>query len=199
MPESRQWPGPPRKFGLFDAEGFECRRQLADAISAQLVGGVDGQLGVLLADDFALFAEGAGDDVNVGAPGDVVRDGAAVVSVSSSGWAWTKSRRGASVEVIEPEHTGAVDQAAVQRGASKLALTRIASQRKREAASDLGWSRNRQYKGIFDRKWLTTLCSTGTLVDCYGSIGEIGLTKLFDNWANVLRGRSPCNEICANR
>ena len=33
-------------------------RQLTDAIPTQLIGGVDGQLGVLLADDFALFTEG---------------------------------------------------------------------------------------------------------------------------------------------
>ncbi len=61
---------------LVDSEGVESVGQFADAVAAQLVGGVDGQLGVALADDFALFAEGASDDVDVGAVGGVVGDGA---------------------------------------------------------------------------------------------------------------------------
>ena len=62
---------------LFDTQGSQRGGQLADAVAAQLVGGVDSQLGVPLADDFAFFTEGAGDDVYVGAVGGVVRDGAA--------------------------------------------------------------------------------------------------------------------------
>ena len=66
-----------KEIGLFDAEGVQRLGQLADAIPAELVGGVDRELGVAIADDFALFAEGAGDDVNLGAAGAVVGDGAA--------------------------------------------------------------------------------------------------------------------------
>ena len=67
MPESRQWPGTAKEIRLVDSEGGEGGGQLADAVAAQLVGGVDRQLGVPLADDFTLFAEGAGDHVDVGA------------------------------------------------------------------------------------------------------------------------------------
>ena len=66
-----------KEIGLIDSERVERLGELADAISAELVGGVDGELGVVLADDFAFFPEGAGDDVDVGAIGDVVGDGAA--------------------------------------------------------------------------------------------------------------------------
>jgi hypothetical protein len=48
----------------FDSERVERLGELADAVPAELVGGVDRELGVLLADDFAIFPEGAGDDVN---------------------------------------------------------------------------------------------------------------------------------------
>jgi hypothetical protein len=48
----------------FDSERVERLGELADAVPAELVGGVDRELRVLLADDFAIFPEGAGDDVN---------------------------------------------------------------------------------------------------------------------------------------
>jgi glutaminyl-peptide cyclotransferase len=62
---------------LFDAEGVERVGEFADAVAAELVGGVNGQLGVALADDFALLAKGAGDDMNLGTARDVVGDCAA--------------------------------------------------------------------------------------------------------------------------
>ena len=69
--------GAAKEIRLFYPKGVECGGQLADAIPAQLIGLVDGQLRILLADDFTFFTEGAGDDVDVGAVGGVVRDSAA--------------------------------------------------------------------------------------------------------------------------
>ena len=66
-----------KEIRLFDPQGRQRGGQLADAVPAQLIRGVDRQLGVGFADDFAFFTEGAGDDVDVGAVGSVVRDGAA--------------------------------------------------------------------------------------------------------------------------
>ena len=49
-------------------ERLQRRGQLRDAVTAELVGVVDGQLCLLIADDLALLAEGAGDDPDVCAP-----------------------------------------------------------------------------------------------------------------------------------
>ena len=48
------------------AEGLDRAGELADAVAAQLVGAVGGELGQLGGDDLALLAEGAGDDGDVG-------------------------------------------------------------------------------------------------------------------------------------
>ena len=58
-----------------DAEGVQRRGQFADAVAAQLVGGVDSKVRISLTDDLAFFAEGAGDDVHVGAASGVMRNG----------------------------------------------------------------------------------------------------------------------------
>ena len=135
MPESRQWPGPPRKLGSFTPRAWSALRQLTDAIPAQLVGGVDGQLGVLLADDFALFAEGAGDDVNVGAVGDVVGDGAAgrqrfVVRVGVD-----KEQARSFTRGHRPEDTGRVDGDALWQPPGRL-HREIANGKSRRTPSD---------------------------------------------------------------
>ena len=66
-----------KEIRLVDTQRGQRGGQLADAVPAELVGGIDRQLGIPLADDFAFFAEGAGDHVDVGAVGGVVRNGAA--------------------------------------------------------------------------------------------------------------------------
>ena len=66
-----------KEIRLVDTQRSQRGGQLADAVPAQLVGGIDRQLGIPLADDFAFFAEGAGHHVDVGAVGGVVRNGAA--------------------------------------------------------------------------------------------------------------------------
>ena len=67
---------PAEEYWLVDSEGVQRRGQFADAVAAQLVGGVDSKVRVSLADDLAFFAEGAGDDVHVSTARDVMRDGA---------------------------------------------------------------------------------------------------------------------------
>ncbi len=48
-----------------DAQGSQGCGELADAVTAELVGVVDGQLRPALADDLTLLAERAGDDVHL--------------------------------------------------------------------------------------------------------------------------------------
>jgi len=52
--------------------------ELADAIAAELIRAIDGELGPMVADDFALLAEGAGDDAHLRPAGGVMRYGGAV-------------------------------------------------------------------------------------------------------------------------
>ena len=54
---------------------MERGRQFVDAVAAKLIGGVDSELCIQIADDLALFAESAGDDVHVGAVCGVMRNG----------------------------------------------------------------------------------------------------------------------------
>ena len=58
-------------------ERVQRRGQFTDAVAAELVGFVDGQLRPAVADDLALLAERAGDDVHLRPAGGVVRDGRA--------------------------------------------------------------------------------------------------------------------------
>ena len=112
--------------------------ELTDAIAAELIGGIDRELGVAVADDLTLFTERAGDDVDLGAVGDVMSDGGAVARLSSSGWAWTKSRRGAWGEDIEPNIPPPSTLAEHPAGAYKLGPVAGLPARGREgAASDL--------------------------------------------------------------
>jgi hypothetical protein len=57
---------------LGDAERTQGGRQLADAVAPQLVRGIDSQPTVSVADDLTLFAECAGNDMDVGATRDVM-------------------------------------------------------------------------------------------------------------------------------
>src|SRR6202022_1027671 len=59
----------------------QCWRRrggFADAVAAEWVGVIGGQLGPTVTDDLALFAESAGDDVHLSPAGDVMGDGGAV-------------------------------------------------------------------------------------------------------------------------
>src|ERR1700687_519196 len=62
------------KYRFADPESAQSGYKFAYAVAAQLVGGVHSQLRVALADDFTLFAERAGDDVDLGAAPGVVGD-----------------------------------------------------------------------------------------------------------------------------
>ena len=77
IPESRHRPGSAQKYGLTDSERVQRGCQFADAVAAQLVGLVDSKVRISLTDDFAFFAEGAGDNVHVSAVRDVMRNGSA--------------------------------------------------------------------------------------------------------------------------
>ena len=57
---------------------MQRRGEFADAVAAELVGVIDGQLRPTVTDDLALFAERAGDDVHLRPAGDVMGDGGAV-------------------------------------------------------------------------------------------------------------------------
>ena len=131
--------GAAKEIGLFDTEGVERLGELADAIPAELVGGVDRELGVAIADDFAFLTECAGDDVNLGAAGAVVGDGAA-------GRNRLVVRMGVDEEQARgfgrghrTEHTVVDDPGAVRR-ARRLASVRIASARSRVGPERLDWT-----------------------------------------------------------
>ncbi len=62
-----------------DADGGHRRRQLADAVPAELVGLVGGQAGQLGHEDLALLAQRAGQQGDVRALGDVAGHGGPVV------------------------------------------------------------------------------------------------------------------------
>ena len=67
-------PSPAQEARAVDTERGQRRRQLADAIPAQLVGAVHGELRPPLADDLALLTERACDDLHLRTAGHVVRD-----------------------------------------------------------------------------------------------------------------------------
>src|SRR6516165_4167844 len=57
---------------------MQRRGEFADAVTAELVGLLDGKLCPPVADHLALFAESAGDDMHLSAAGRVMGDGGAV-------------------------------------------------------------------------------------------------------------------------
>ena len=57
---------------------MQCGGQFADAVAAELVGVVNGQLRPLVADHLALLAERASDDLHLCATTDIVGDGDAI-------------------------------------------------------------------------------------------------------------------------
>src|ERR1700755_2143083 len=61
-----------------DTHGSQRLAEFADAVTAKLVGVIDAKLCPPVTDDFALFAQSAGDDAHLGAATYVVRDGGAV-------------------------------------------------------------------------------------------------------------------------
>ena len=69
--------GPAEENRAVDSEGSQRAVSSRDAVAAELVGAVDGQLGPALADHFAFLAERAGDDPHLRAAGRVMRDGPA--------------------------------------------------------------------------------------------------------------------------
>ena len=61
-----------------DTHGSQRLAEFADAVTAKLVGVIDAKLCPPVTDDFALFAQSAGDDAHLGAASYVMRDGGAV-------------------------------------------------------------------------------------------------------------------------
>jgi hypothetical protein len=59
------------------AQFRQRRGQFADAVAAELIGAVNGQLSELLADDLTFLPEGARDHLHAGTPRHVVGDGGA--------------------------------------------------------------------------------------------------------------------------